>query len=188
MTKKILVYLGIMVMVGILLMMFAIFKQPKTTSQSGFTAEKCFANGGEIVNILNDKRADGLEFRRDHKAEFCSDPNAYLGDVTGLHCPCICCKKQSLTQEQAILQVKKRYTHMSDFPYEGLPPKSITTEKYQDDWYIAFVQEGSGRPVIEARCFIVKPSGDVIENGRFIPKFNETEGLNISARKCKYGE
>lgn len=162
--------------------------QPEIVNQVGITTEECTKKGGEIVNILDDERAGVLEFRRDHKAEFCDDSNAYLGDVTSLHCPCICCKKQSFTKEQAISSVKKKYAHMSDFPYEGLPPKSITAEKYQDDWYLAFIQEGSGRPIIEARCFIVKPNGDVIENGKFVPKFGINKDLYFSVRKCENSE
>lgn len=77
---------------------------------------------------------------------------------------------------------------MSDFPYEGLPPKSIVVEESQDDWYIAFIQEGSGRPIIEARCFIVKPGGEIIENGRFIPESDNIGDLNFSARECGYSD
>lgn len=58
-----------------------------------FSAEDCARAGGEVVNILDDERANDLEFRRDHKTEFCNNSSIYLGEVTGLHCPCICCKK-----------------------------------------------------------------------------------------------
>lgn len=69
--------------------------QPEVENQVGITTEECAIMGGEIVNILNDERADDLEFRRDHKDQFCKNSEDYLSDVIGLHCPCICCKKST---------------------------------------------------------------------------------------------
>ncbi len=67
--------------------------QSEIVNQVGITAEECAKRSGEIVNILDDERAGDLEFRRDHKIDFCINKDDYLGDVVGLHCPCICCKK-----------------------------------------------------------------------------------------------
>lgn len=66
---------------------------PEAPGQTELNPNQCEAMGGEVVNILDDKRAEDLEFRQDHKPEFCKTQADYLGDVTGLHCPCVCCKK-----------------------------------------------------------------------------------------------
>lgn len=71
--------------------------RPEVENRVGITTEECGIKGGEVVNILNDERADDLEFRRDHKDQFCKNSEDYLGDVIGLHCPCICCKKSTLS-------------------------------------------------------------------------------------------
>lgn len=89
--KEVLVVGAAILFVGIFL--YVKNYNPEAPGQTELNPSQCEAIGGEVVNILNDERADDLEFRRDHKPEFCKTQTDYLGDVTGSHCPCVCCKK-----------------------------------------------------------------------------------------------
>lgn len=94
------------VFTGVVFFIYNKNNQPYNINQIGITTKECAEKGGEIVNILDDERADNLEFRRDHKEQFCKKSEDYLGDVIGLKCPCICCKK-SITSNFINNQVEK---------------------------------------------------------------------------------
>ena len=87
------------------------------------------------------------------------------------------------TEAQAIDFIKQKYPELKDYPSDNLPPKSIVAEKDGQIWHIAFVQNGSGRPIIEARCFVLG-SDKSIEEKKYIPLLDETN-LNFSAKKCE---
>jgi len=97
MNKYVLIVLSVIILAvfaGVGFFLYNKKAQPEIVNQVGITVEECAKRGGEIVNILDDKRADDLEFRRDHKNQFfCKNSEDYLNDVIGLKCPCICCKK-----------------------------------------------------------------------------------------------
>ncbi|TSC95761.1 MAG: hypothetical protein Athens101410_348 [Parcubacteria group bacterium Athens1014_10] len=96
MNKYVLIVLSVIILAvfaGVGFFLYNKRVQPEVVNQAGITMEECSAKGGEIINILGDKRAEDLEFRRDHKADFCINKADYLGDVVDLRCPCICCKK-----------------------------------------------------------------------------------------------
>ncbi len=94
MNKKLLIIILIVLILILSGIFFYVIKySDKAPNQTELNPGGCSAKGGEIINILNDERADDLIFRRDHKAEFCKNKKDYLGDVIGLHCPCICCIK-----------------------------------------------------------------------------------------------
>jgi len=96
MNKYVLIVLSVIILAvftGVGFFLYNKKAQPEIVNQVGITAEECTKRGGEIVNILDDERADDLEFRRDHKNQFCKNSEDYLSDVVGLRCPCICCKK-----------------------------------------------------------------------------------------------
>src|SRR5262245_30112610 len=72
--------------------------------------------------------------------------------------------------DHAIQAVQNAFAELKDYPSDHLPPKSIQTERAGDGWYVAFVQEGSGRPIISARCFVVDRNGVVGETGSYHPE------------------
>jgi hypothetical protein len=69
----------------------------------------------------------------------------------------------AISQVKAIEIVKNRFPELRDYPSDKLPPKSIKAEKADNGWYLAFVQEGSGVPVIGAQCYWVKDNGKIFQ-------------------------
>jgi hypothetical protein len=64
--------------------------------------------------------------------------------------------KQGFIDEQdAIRILQDTYPDLSAYPSDGLPPRSVKTEQAPDGWYVAFIQEGSGLPILSARCYYV---------------------------------
>ena len=64
--------------------------------------------------------------------------------------------KQGFIDEQdAIRILQDTYPELAAYPSDGLPPRSIRTEQAPDGWYVAFIQEGSGLPILSARCYYV---------------------------------
>jgi hypothetical protein len=55
----------------------------------------------------------------------------------------------------AIRIVQQTYPELRAYPSDELPPKSIRTSKAPGGWYVAFIQEGSGLPILSARCYYV---------------------------------
>lgn len=74
-----------------------------------------------------------------------------------------------LTESEAISVLKTAYPEFRDYPNDNLPPQSIRTEKGANGWHVAFVQEGSGRPIIHASCFFVKNDKSIRQVGNFSP-------------------
>ena len=62
----------------------------------------------------------------------------------------------ALSEPKAIDLVKENFPELEDYPSDNLPPRSISAEKDPLGWRISFIQEGSGRPVLGAKCFLVK--------------------------------
>lgn len=58
-------------------------------------------------------------------------------------------KQTITTKDQVIAYLQKKYPELKEYPSDNLPPRSIVSEKADEGWYVAFVQEGSGRPIIE---------------------------------------
>lgn len=92
-------------------------------------------------------------------------------------------KDAPLTEQAAITAVKQKYPALQDYPSDKLPPRSISAKQSDNKWYVAFIQNGSGRPILEARCFIVNPDHSVVENGTFTPKPEDTTE-HISPMTC----
>jgi hypothetical protein len=66
------------------------------------------------------------------------------------------CGKQGLIDERdAIRILQNTYPDLFAYPSDGLPPKSIKTEQVPAGWYVAFIQEGSGLPILSARCYYI---------------------------------
>ncbi len=72
----------ILIIVAITIILLLSANQPQSeidAGQSGITPDECTSKGGEIVNTL-----DGAS---------CKSQNDFFGNVVGLKCPCICCRK-----------------------------------------------------------------------------------------------
>lgn len=87
------------------------------------------------------------------------------------------------TKDQAIAYLQQQYPELKEYPSDNLPPRSIVEEKADEGWYVAFVQEGSGRPIIEADCFWVKEDKSIIQR-KYVPQDNTSAG-DFSAKECR---
>lgn len=77
------IFFGLMIVLSLLItvalttgFVYASMGQNETKE---LTSEACFLAGGEVRNTLG-------------AASECADGEKYLGEVTGLRCPCICCQ------------------------------------------------------------------------------------------------
>jgi hypothetical protein len=67
----------------------------------------------------------------------------------------------AMSEAVAIETLKTKFPELKDYPSDGsFPVKSIKTEQTSDGWYIAFIQEGSGVPIVGAQCFLIKNNKD----------------------------
>ena len=64
-------------------------------------------------------------------------------------------KQGFIDAQDAIRILQETSPELAGYPSGGLPPRSIMTEQAPDGWYIAFIQEGSGLPILSARCYYV---------------------------------
>jgi hypothetical protein len=78
-----------------------------------------------------------------------------------------------LTKSEAISLLKAAYPEFTNYPNDNLPPQSIQTKQASNGWYVAFIQEGSGRPILEAKCFQVKDDKTIAFIGEYLPKIGE---------------
>jgi hypothetical protein len=92
--------------------------------------------------------------------------------------------KLNLTDErEAIRIVHNTSPELEAYPSDELPPRSIRTEKAPGGWYVAFIQEGSGLPILSARCYYVgndrevRLTGIVNHSIRVLPQ-------DFSAQRC----
>ena len=81
--------------------------------------------------------------------------------------------KNGLTEFEAISLLKAAYPEFKNYPNDNLPPQSIQTKQASNGWYVAFVQEGSGRPILEAKCFLVGDDKTTTSIGEYVPKVGE---------------
>lgn len=88
------------------------------------------------------------------------------------------------TSEKAVSAIKERYSELADYPSDSLPPRSITIEEDSRGIYVAFIQNGSGRPIIGARCFLVERNGIITEIGQFSPSTTTSVSHPFSAKEC----
>ena len=91
-------------------------------------------------------------------------------------------------KDQAIEKVKQTFPELADYPSDTLPPKSIQTEEADGGWYVAFIQEGSGRPIIGAKCYFVDDNGAVIQTGTYTPADTGTPPGEFLPKLCSPGE
>ena len=64
--------------------------------------------------------------------------------------------KQGLPDEKAAVRaIQEANPDLFAYPSDAFPMKAIITHQAPDGWYVAFVVEGSGVPIISARCYSV---------------------------------
>jgi hypothetical protein len=91
----------------------------------------------------------------------------------------------TIGEAAAIKLIQNKYPELKAYPSDNLPPKSIKTEKADGGWDVAFVQEGSGVPVILAKCFFVDNAGAITAAGVYSPKYSNYGIDDISLVTCR---
>jgi hypothetical protein len=81
--------------------------------------------------------------------------------------------KAVLSESEAISLLKATYPEYKNYPNDNLPPQSIQTKQVSNGWYVAFVQEGSGRLILEAKCFFITNDKSIAFIGEYLPKVGE---------------
>ncbi|MFH1046704.1 MAG: hypothetical protein V1738_00210 [Patescibacteria group bacterium] len=89
----------------------------------------------------------------------------------------------TVSADSAIQTLQNQYPELKQYPSEQLPPKSIKTESTDEGWYVAFVQEGSGVPIIDARCFLVRNDNSIVPL-EFVASADQLAG-DFSAKECR---
>lgn len=91
---------------------------------------------------------------------------------------------ENISEQTAIETIKTEFPDLADYPSDQLPPRSIKTEKSSNGWYVAFIQEGSGVPIISARCFFVDDNKDILNDKEYTPKIDEDLAGDFSIKTC----
>jgi hypothetical protein len=91
---------------------------------------------------------------------------------------------ESVTEEQAVAVLQSRYPEFREYPSDNLPPRSIRTENAADGVYVAFVQEGSGVPIISAQCFLVHDNRTIEKTGVYGTAYNITFPSEFKVERC----
>lgn len=92
--------------------------------------------------------------------------------------------KNKLSQAEVISAIKDKYPNLKYYPSNNLPPKSIKTEATKKGWYVAFIQEGSGRPILSAQCYFVNNQKVITATGSYVPPTTADTNAGFSARTC----
>jgi hypothetical protein len=92
-------------------------------------------------------------------------------------------ESKKITENDAIRILKEKYPEFKDYPNYKLIPQVIQTESSREGLYVAFVQEGSGRPILYATCFFVKNDGATSKVGEYLPKIGEDK-MSFSLKTC----
>ena len=76
------------------------------------------------------------------------------------------CGKWDLPDErEAIRILLDAYPELKEYPSNTFAGRSIRIERAPEGWYIAFIQHGSGVPIISARCYCVGNDRNVTLTG-----------------------
>lgn len=88
------------------------------------------------------------------------------------------------TAEEAVSYLEQKYPEVKGYSKSRseVPWRYVDVEKSNDGWHVAFVQNGSGRPIVGAKCFLIK-SDDTITEREFIPSMDDMN-MKFSAQKC----
>jgi len=91
------------------------------------------------------------------------------------------------SESKAIELIKNGHPDLKEYPSDKLAPRSIKTEKAKDGWYVAFIQEGSGRPIISAKCFLVDNQRNIMSEKTYNPAIGEDSSAEFSPITCSPG-
>jgi len=72
-------------------------------------------------------------------------------------------KNQGIDEATAIRLARNGSPSLSAFPSDQFPVKTIRTEQAAGGWYVAFIIEGSGVPIIAADCYFIESNRTVIK-------------------------
>jgi hypothetical protein len=81
--------------------------------------------------------------------------------------------KTVITESEVISLLKAKYPEFKNYPNDSLPPQSIQTKETSNGWYVAFVQEGSGRPILAAKCYLITDDKSITFIGEYMPSVGE---------------
>ena len=93
----------------------------------------------------------------------------------------------SISSGDAVEFIKNQYPELRDYPSDKLAPTSISVEKGKDGWFVAFIQEGSGRPILSATCFFVDNQKNIMSMKTYAPSVEEDSTEAFSPRTCSPG-
>lgn len=93
-------------------------------------------------------------------------------------------RQKTVNEATAIGIIQNKFPELKNFLSNQIPPRTIKTEKTSDGWYVAFIQEGSGRPIISAKCFFVDNNKNVVEIDTFNPPINDP-ARTVSPKTCR---
>lgn len=91
----------------------------------------------------------------------------------------------TISESDAIETIKNQFPELKEYPSDKLAPKSIETQKTENGWHVAFVQEGSGVPIILARCYFIDNTKEITSTGVYSPKYSEYGINDISITNCR---
>jgi hypothetical protein len=89
-----------------------------------------------------------------------------------------------LSESKAVEIIKNQFPELKEYPSDKLAPKSIKTEKADNGWYVAFVQEGSGRPIISAKCYLIDNQMNIMSEKMYSPAIGEDSTAEFSPITC----
>ena len=90
----------------------------------------------------------------------------------------------SIDEATAVRIIKSEFAELKGYPSDQLPPKSIRTEQSDDGWYVAFIQEGLGRPIISAKCYFVDNTKNILSIKTYTPEIGDDSSATFSAKTC----
>jgi hypothetical protein len=93
----------------------------------------------------------------------------------------------TVSEAKAIETIKNQFPELKEYPSNKLAPKSIKTEQSPDGWYVAFIQEGSGRPIISAKCYLIDNQKNIMSEKAYNPAIGEDSIAEFSPITCTPG-
>lgn len=91
----------------------------------------------------------------------------------------------SITEAQAIELIRTHYPELNDYPNPGLPTRRIRLQPAPDGWDVAFMQLGSGRPLLSAKCVHVRSDRALEERGMFQSTSEMTSFSELDLHSCR---
>lgn len=91
-------------------------------------------------------------------------------------------------EKARINAIEKEYPEFKDYEYweeTSMTPRKIASEQDGNDFYFAYIQEGSGVPVAKATCFRVNRMLEVFKVGTFPDNLDSYAGyIDVNPKNC----